>query len=131
MAIRNVLHFIAFLSAWTYIISKGIDASRIESAVGYGESRLTNKCKNGVKCAEAEHFKKPKIRLYHHPEISFVEIISRGRPVMGRFFFFVLDFRFSDFQIAGFFRSCSRFPPLSLFVPHKGCRLQSGLGILL
>lgn len=38
-----------------YIISKGIDASRIESAIGYGESRLTNRCKNGVKCTEAEH----------------------------------------------------------------------------
>ncbi len=44
-------------STQTYIISKGIDASRIESAIGYGESRLTNKCKNGVKCTEAEHFK--------------------------------------------------------------------------
>ena len=38
-----------------YIISKGIDATRIESAIGYGESRLTNKCKNGVKCTEEEH----------------------------------------------------------------------------
>jgi outer membrane protein OmpA-like peptidoglycan-associated protein len=44
-------------STQTYIISKGIDSTRIESATGYGESRLTNKCKNGVKCTEAEHFK--------------------------------------------------------------------------
>lgn len=44
-------------STQAYIISKGIDATRIESAVGYGESRLVNKCKNGVKCSEAEHFK--------------------------------------------------------------------------
>ncbi|SCX88411.1 OmpA family protein [Flavobacterium caeni] len=44
-------------STQTYIISKGIDATRIESAIGYGENRLTNKCKNGVKCTEAEHFK--------------------------------------------------------------------------
>lgn len=42
-------------STRTYILSKGIDASRIESAIGYGESRLTNKCKNGVKCTEEEH----------------------------------------------------------------------------
>lgn len=48
---------------------------------------------------------------------------------MGRFFL--------DFQIAGFpdrqifSGAFSRFPPLSLFVPHKGYRLQSGLGILL
>ena len=42
-------------STQTYIQSKGIDSSRIISAIGYGESRLTNKCKNGVKCTEAEH----------------------------------------------------------------------------
>lgn len=42
-------------STQAYILSKGIDAARIQSAIGYGESRLTNKCKNGVKCTEAEH----------------------------------------------------------------------------
>lgn len=44
-------------STQTYILSKGIDASRIESAIGYGETRLKNKCANGVKCTEEEHFK--------------------------------------------------------------------------
>lgn len=43
-------------STQTYILSKGIDPSRIESAVGFGESRLKNKCSNGVKCSEDEHF---------------------------------------------------------------------------
>lgn len=38
-----------------YILSQGIDASRIESAIGYGETRLVNRCKNGVKCSEEEH----------------------------------------------------------------------------
>jgi len=38
-----------------YLISQNIDASRIESAIGYGESRLINKCKNGVKCTDEEH----------------------------------------------------------------------------
>lgn len=42
-------------STETYILSKGIDASRIQSAIGYGESRLTNKCANGIKCTEAQH----------------------------------------------------------------------------
>ncbi|MCY7362295.1 MAG: OmpA family protein, partial [Ignavibacteria bacterium] len=41
-------------SAVKYIISKGIDRSKI-TAKGYGESKLINKCKNGVKCTEAEH----------------------------------------------------------------------------
>lgn len=37
-----------------YIISQGISASRI-SGVGYGESKLLNKCSDGVDCSEAEH----------------------------------------------------------------------------
>lgn len=38
-----------------YIISRGIDAKRIESAIGYGETRLLNDCYNGVNCTEEEH----------------------------------------------------------------------------
>jgi len=38
-----------------YIISQGIDASRIESAIGFGESRLINRCANGIPCSETEH----------------------------------------------------------------------------
>ncbi len=41
-------------SAVTYIISKGIQRSRIIAA-GYGETRLRNQCKDGVNCSEAEH----------------------------------------------------------------------------
>jgi outer membrane protein OmpA-like peptidoglycan-associated protein/tetratricopeptide (TPR) repeat protein len=44
-------------STQAYIISKGIDPLRIQSTIGYGESRLINKCSNGVKCSEEEHFK--------------------------------------------------------------------------
>lgn len=38
-----------------YIISQGIDAKRIESANGFGESQLINNCADGVSCSEAEH----------------------------------------------------------------------------
>ncbi|WP_299391483.1 OmpA family protein [uncultured Gelidibacter sp.] len=38
-----------------YIISRGIAAERIESAIGYGETQLLNKCSNGVKCSSEEH----------------------------------------------------------------------------
>ena len=38
-----------------YIISRGIAAERIESAIGYGESQLLNKCSNGVPCSVEEH----------------------------------------------------------------------------
>lgn len=39
-----------------YILSKGIHPDKIESAVGFGEMRLKNKCKNNVNCNEDEHY---------------------------------------------------------------------------
>ena len=42
-------------SSKDYIVSQGIDASRIESAIGYGESRLLNDCSDGVRCSKAKH----------------------------------------------------------------------------
>ncbi len=41
-------------SAKDYLVSRGIPSSNI-SAIGYGESRLRNHCKDGVYCSEAEH----------------------------------------------------------------------------
>jgi len=38
-----------------YILSRGIDPGRIQSAIGYGETQLLNKCSNGVKCSKEEH----------------------------------------------------------------------------
>lgn len=40
-----------------YLISRGINKDRIESAIGYGESQLINECDNNTKCTEAEHQK--------------------------------------------------------------------------
>jgi outer membrane protein OmpA-like peptidoglycan-associated protein len=44
-------------SSRDYIISRGIAASRIESAIGYGEDQLLNDCNdaNSQKCSEEEH----------------------------------------------------------------------------
>ena len=39
-----------------YIISKGIDSERIESAIGYGENRLLNECNGKIRCSEANHY---------------------------------------------------------------------------
>lgn len=41
-------------AAVVYIISKGIEARRLK-AKGYGETRLVNRCANGVPCSDAEH----------------------------------------------------------------------------
>jgi len=38
-----------------YIIAQGIQASRIESAIGYGETRLLNKCTNDSQCTDSQH----------------------------------------------------------------------------
>jgi outer membrane protein OmpA-like peptidoglycan-associated protein len=41
-------------SAVNYIISQGIDHERI-TAMGYGESRLVNRCADGIDCSEEQH----------------------------------------------------------------------------
>ncbi|MXN89835.1 OmpA family protein [Flavobacterium sp. Sd200] len=42
-------------STYSYIVSKGILPTRIESVKGYGESQLRNHCSNGVECTPEEH----------------------------------------------------------------------------
>jgi outer membrane protein OmpA-like peptidoglycan-associated protein len=41
-------------AAFDYVVSKGIDPSRLIYQ-GYGETRLLNKCANGVICSEEQH----------------------------------------------------------------------------
>ncbi|MBP7810661.1 MAG: OmpA family protein, partial [Bacteroidia bacterium] len=43
-------------TAVDYMIAKGISKTRLK-AVGYGESKLLNKCKDGVECTDDEHAK--------------------------------------------------------------------------
>lgn len=43
------------VSTYDYLIKNGISEDRIESVKGFGETRLINRCKNGVKCSEEEH----------------------------------------------------------------------------
>lgn len=39
-----------------WLVRHGIDGGRL-TAKGYGETMLVNKCKDGVKCSEADHQK--------------------------------------------------------------------------
>jgi outer membrane protein OmpA-like peptidoglycan-associated protein/tetratricopeptide (TPR) repeat protein len=41
-------------TAVEYMVSKGVNKNRLK-AIGYGESRLLNKCKDNVECTEEEH----------------------------------------------------------------------------
>jgi outer membrane protein OmpA-like peptidoglycan-associated protein len=52
-------------AAVEYLISKGVDATRIQSK-GYGEDKLINQCVNGVNCDEASH------QLNRRTEFNFV-----------------------------------------------------------
>ncbi|MFC6997059.1 OmpA family protein [Rufibacter roseus] len=51
---NNLLSQMRAQAAVDYIVSKGVDRSRI-SAKGYGETRLLNRCADGVACSEEEH----------------------------------------------------------------------------
>ncbi|WP_238987223.1 OmpA family protein [Confluentibacter flavum] len=42
-------------STYEYLVSKGIDASRITEHQGFGERRLTNGCEDGETCEETDH----------------------------------------------------------------------------
>ncbi|SDX47454.1 Outer membrane protein OmpA [Lutibacter oricola] len=53
-AYNNYLSDKRALSTVDYIISKGISPERI-TGKGYGETQLTNKCSNGVRCTTEEH----------------------------------------------------------------------------
>ena len=41
-------------SAVDWLIDNGIDPDRLR-AVGYGETQILNRCRNGVKCTDDEH----------------------------------------------------------------------------
>lgn len=49
-------------SVMEYLISKGIDPSRLEWE-GYGETRLTNECDDGVPCTPAQHAANRRVEL--------------------------------------------------------------------
>ena len=45
-----------------WLIDQGIEVSRLVPK-GYGESKLVNHCKNGVKCSDEEHMKNRRVEL--------------------------------------------------------------------
>lgn len=57
-------------STFDYLVKLGVDPIRITS-VGYGESRLINGCKDGVKCSKEEHAANRRIEFFL--SVEFVE----------------------------------------------------------
>ncbi|WP_117880158.1 OmpA family protein [Aureibaculum luteum] len=53
-----------------YLVSQGIDRSRIK-AKGYGESKMVNKCIDGIECSEAAHEKNRRTEIaFINPQAS-------------------------------------------------------------
>ena len=52
-----------------YIVSKGIDASRL-TYTGYGETQLVNACADGKKCSEEEHQKNRRTEIILSPDLD-------------------------------------------------------------
>lgn len=67
-------------SAKAWLVSRGISGDRIKS-VGYGESKILNRCVNGIRCSEEEH------RLNRRTEFKIIEgpqtIVVRKKKVRG------------------------------------------------
>lgn len=57
-------------TAVDYMIGRGIDKKRLK-AVGYGETKLLNKCANGVECTDEEHAKnrRSEFKIVEAPKI--------------------------------------------------------------
>jgi outer membrane protein OmpA-like peptidoglycan-associated protein len=49
-------------STVNYLVERGIDPSRLVPK-GYGEKKIQNQCKNGVKCSEEEHEMNRRVEL--------------------------------------------------------------------
>jgi len=54
MVIHNILSKKRAQEVVNYLKNKGINSDRI-SAIGYGETKLLNHCKDGVKCTDYQH----------------------------------------------------------------------------
>lgn len=59
-----------------YLIKKGIASNRLQSS-GMGESKLKNKCADGVKCSEAEHAEN---RRYEYKIVELLPIDEEIKP---------------------------------------------------
>jgi outer membrane protein OmpA-like peptidoglycan-associated protein len=55
LAYNDILSTNRANSTYNYLISKGVDPSRITEHNGYGERRLINDCSDGVDCDEEQH----------------------------------------------------------------------------
>lgn len=87
-------------SAVDYIISQGIDSSRI-TAKGYGESQLINECSDGVSCTEEQH------QMNRRTEFKIIEVKEQkvnSTDLLSKYIAGEIYIK-ADFEI-GFFDEC-------------------------
>jgi peptidoglycan-associated lipoprotein len=71
-------------SAKNWITARGIDPSRIK-AIGFGESKILNRCTNGVKCTDEEHRfnRRTEFRILEGPQtITIQKEVFKGQGVL-------------------------------------------------
>lgn len=97
-----------------YLILKGIHPARMV-AMGYGESRLINRCADGVKCSESEH------QVNRRTEFKVTAMDSRfsGRNQLDLTLFRIGEKMPVNLLGPGFFRGCLKEVPFILDLPSQ------------
>lgn len=52
------------MATYDYLISRNVSPSSMESAIGYGETKLVNECDNGIKCSDEKHQENRRSHFY-------------------------------------------------------------------
>jgi outer membrane protein OmpA-like peptidoglycan-associated protein/tetratricopeptide (TPR) repeat protein len=66
-------------ATFNYLVKLGVDPTKITKS-GFGESRLLNRCKDGVKCSEEEHAANRRIEFFLAVEFEEESADEIGKP---------------------------------------------------
>ena len=68
-------------AVYDYLVTRGVSKSRL-SFKGYGETKLKNRCKNGVNCSDAEHQKNRRTEYRVSKIVPCSETIVEEDPIL-------------------------------------------------